>query len=187
MPSFSSTASEFQGLQHGPSSYSFLSLGLPCWGVDPIYSTISLIKSHLPYQPPRPLKFKSIERPLHRNTLHPWCVKFKKRKSRHQLQCSPRQWRHQIKGWKPLPLPAPNILAQFPNKSLCSGNNPSKILVGSFIKTHDPSQIMDFYNVFDNKKAAQHIPTPGRISASYLAMMIYCQESTYRIDISMTF
>ncbi len=76
-------------------------------------------------------------------------------------------------------LPAPNILAQLPNQSLCSGNNPSKILVDSFIKTHDPSQIMDFYNIFDNKKATEHIPKPGKISASSLAIMGYVS----RIDL----
>jgi hypothetical protein len=156
-----------------------MALGLPWLGVDPICSMFCLIKFHLPYQPPCPLKLKSIERALCRNTLHPWHVIFKNRKSRHQLQCSPRQHWHQIKGWKPLPLPTPNILAQLPNKSLCSGNNPSKILVDSFIKMHAPSQIMDFYNIFDNKKATQHIPMPGRINASSLATMGYVS----RIDL----
>jgi hypothetical protein len=71
-----------------------IALGLPWWGVDSIYSTISLIKFHLLYQPPRPLKFKNIECALCRNTLRLQCNKFKNRKSRHQLQCSPRPRLH---------------------------------------------------------------------------------------------
>ncbi len=154
-----------------------MALGLPWWGIHPVYSTISLIKFQLPYQLPCSLKFKNIEHALRGNTLLPWRVKFNNRRSRHQLQCAPRGHQHQIKGWKQLPLPAPNILVQLPNQSLCSGNNPSKILVDSFIKTHDPSWIMDFYNIFDNKKATKHIPKPGRISASSLVTM------GYRIDL----
>ncbi len=38
---------------------------------------------------------------------------------------------------------------------------------------------MDFYNIFDNKKAIKHIPKPGRISASSLATMGYVS----RIDL----
>ncbi len=39
---------------------------------------------------------------------------------------------------------------------------------------------MDFYNIFDNEKATQHIPTPDRIiSASSLVMMGYVS----RIDL----
>ncbi len=102
----------------------FMALGLPWCGLDPGYSTISL-KFHLTYQLPCPLKVKNIECMLRHNTLHPRCVKFKNRRSRHQLQCALRQCRHQIKGWKPLPLPAPNILAQLPNQTLCSDNNSS--------------------------------------------------------------
>jgi hypothetical protein len=52
-------------------------------------------------------------------------------------------------------------------------------LVDSFIKMHDPSWIMDFYNIFDNKKATKHIPMPRKISASSLAMMSYVS----RIDL----
>jgi hypothetical protein len=73
-------------------------------------------------------------------------------------------------------LPAPNILAQLPNQSLCSGNKPRKILVDSFIKAHDPSWLMDFYNIFDNKMATKHIPKPGRISASSSVTMGYASR-----------
>jgi hypothetical protein len=38
---------------------------------------------------------------------------------------------------------------------------------------------MDFYKIFDKEKATQHIPTPGRISASSSKMMGYMS----RIDL----